>query len=235
MSIKTALAEATRRLEEVFQKLDVEAIGVVNLEDDPGSRLAETAQQLLPGTNAVVVFGMEVYPEVLDLSRADRTAGAASLNDLLVRHNEYLSGRLNKAAYDVARASRSAGYKALPLPSAGCPTDTRFLQAVFSYKHAAVAAGMGYLGRSSLLITPEYGSRVRLSCCLTEVPLETTASKTFSEMCSGCDICLSNCPSGALTGAAEDEPYAINKFACGAFRTNAGGCSECVRLCPAGQ
>ncbi len=220
-------------VQESLSKLDVDLVGVASLSDLKGSRLEETALRLLPETHSIVVLAMAVFTEVLDLSRPEKTTGAASLNDLLDRHAEYISGRLTKGAYDVARVAHRSGLRALPLPAAGCPTDTRFLRAVFSYKHAGEAAGLGRIGRSSLLVTPGYGPRVRLACCLTEAKLEPTRSVT-DNVCPGCDVCVSGCPGGALSIPGAEEPYTINKFACSAFRNAAGGCSECVRLCPAG-
>ena len=234
MVSKQDIPKASTELLEMIPKLDVDAVGVVNLDDVKGSKLEEAAHRLLPEAHSVIVFTMEVYPEVLDNTRPGRTTGMASLNDLLDRHSEYLSGRLTKAAYDVAKASRKLGMKALPLPAAGCPTDTRFLDAVFSYKHAAEAAGMGYIGKSSLLVTPDFGPRVRLSCCLTEVPLASTRG-AVNRICESCDICIEDCPAEALDSPQADEPYIINKFACSLFRGASGGCSECMRLCPAGR
>jgi len=190
--------------------------------------------RLLPQTRSVVVFAMEIYPEILALTSPERIMGAASMNELLNRNADFLNGRLTKAAHEVAKASRSAGLKALPLPAFGCPLDTRFLKAVFSYKHAGQAAGLGKIGWHSLLITPDFGPRVRLSCCLTEAALEPTNTKMTIE-CDSCDICLNNCPAGALTKPKDGELYAMNKFACSSFRNASGGCSECVRLCPAGR
>jgi len=233
MIVKADAAEAGRKLQEVIAHLDVDMTGVVNLDDAADPRLEKAAKKLLPEARSVVVFAMEVFDEVIDHAGPGGEAGAASLNDLFKRHSEYLNSRLTKAAYDVARDSRSMGMKALPLPAAGCPSDARFLESVFSFKHAAAAAGIGYLSRSSLLVTPEYGPRVKLACCLTAVPLESTA-KTLSNMCPGCDICINNCPAGALS-APEDEPYRINKFACSAFLAASTGCFLCMRVCPAGH
>jgi len=81
----------------------------------------------------------------------------------------------------VAKASREFGLRALPLPPRGCPKDTRFLEAVFSCKHAAQATGLGTMGKHSLLITPDLGSRVQLSCCLTEAVLEPTQENARKE------------------------------------------------------
>jgi epoxyqueuosine reductase len=219
-------------VQEALSKLEVDRTGVVSVSALQGSKLKTDALRLLPEARSVVVLEMQVYREVLCHSRPERVTGQTSLSDLLERHMEYLGGRLTAAAYNVAKASHKYGFKALPLPSVGCPIDSRFQVAAFSYKHAAEAAGLGYIGRSSLLITPDYGPRVRLACCLTEAVLDPTPGAAVS-VCQGCDVCVENCPSGALGIPRADEPYSINKFACAAFRKGSGGCSECMRLCPA--
>ena len=156
------------------------------------------------------------------------------MNDLFNSHGDFLSGRLTKAAYDITKTSRRMGIKALPLPAAGCPFDARFLNAVFSYKHAGQAAGLGKLGWHSLLITPDFGPRGRLSCCLTEAALEPTKTELTTE-CDDCGICVDNCPAGALTEPKGGQLYTMNKFACQAFRSASGGCVECMKLCPASR
>ncbi len=234
MTNERKTATETTTLQDLISKLDVDAVGIASLAEWKGTKLEETALKLLPQARSVVVFGMEIYPEFLDLTSPGKIMGVASLNDLLVRNADFLNSRLTKAAYDVAKASRSIGLKALPLPAVGCPLDGRFLEAVFSYKHAGQAAGLGKMGWHSLLITPDFGPRVRLSVCLTEAGLEPTNTNMIIE-CDSCGICLDNCPAGALTKPQASEQYTINKFACSSFRTASGGCSECMRICPAGR
>ncbi len=220
---------------DLLSKLDVNAMGIASLAEWKGTKLEDTALRLLPQARSFIVLAMEIYPEILDLAPPERITGAASLNDLLARDDDYLSGRLTKAAYDVAKASRSLGLKALPLPAAGCPYDTRFLEAIFSYKHAAQAAGLGKIGWHGLLITPGFGPRVRLSCCLTEAELEPTTTVNETVDCNSCRICLRSCPAGALAKPRGGKQYAINKFACCCFRNASGGCAECMRVCPIGR
>lgn len=229
----TELKTDSTGLKDFLAKLDVDVVGVASLEDWKGTKLEETALKLLPQARSVVVFAMEIYREILDLASPGRAMGVTSLNDLLDANATFLNGRLTKASYDVARASRELGMKALPLPAAGCPLDTRFLQAVISYKHAAQAAGLGTIGKHSLLITPHFGPRVRISCCLTEASLEPARVEASWE-CASCSICIDGCPAGALAEPQAGEAYAINKFACSSFRNASGGCAECMRLCPSG-
>lgn len=220
-------------LQKAISKLDVDLVGVASISEWRNTPLAETALKLLPRACSVVVVAMEVYREVVDLAAPGRTMGAAAAIELLDRNADYLSGRLTKAAYDFARASHNLVFKALPLPAVGCPFDARSLTAVFSYKHAGQAAGVGKIGWSSLLITPKFGPRVRLACCLTEAVLEPTTS-TQELDCSSCGVCVKKCPAKALSEPKNSDTYSINKFACSAFRSASGGCSECIRLCPMG-
>jgi len=221
-------------LKELNLELDADMVGVAVIDDWKGTRLEETALRLLPQAKSVVVLAMEIYPEVLDLASPERITGAASLSDLLAQHMDYVNGRLTKSAYDNAKAFHKDGFKALPLPAAGCPLDVRFMEAIFSYKHAGEVAGMGKIGWHSLLITPDFGPRARLACCLTETELEPTKAD-FNTECASCGICLEVCPAKALSEPKTGEPYAINKYACSSFRSAAGGCSECMKLCPRGR
>lgn len=221
-------------LQDLISKLDVDAVGVVSLADWQGTKLEETVLKLLPQARSAVVFAKEISPEVLDLSTHSRTVGAPSMNDLLDAETDYVNSQLNKAAFYFAKSCRSLGLKALTLPARGCPMDNRFLDTVFSYKQASQAARMGKMGWHSLLITPDFGPRVRLAVCLTEAELEP-AKTEFTLRCESCGICLDNCPAGALALPESDQQYAINKFACNTYRSASGGCSECMRVCPEGR
>lgn len=218
-------------VQKILAKLDVDMVGIARISDLKGTGLKKAALKLLPSSRSIVVVGMEVYPEFLELTSPERTMGSANLNDLYRRHTDILAGRLTGAVYNVARESRKAGLKAMPLPAEGPCVDGRFLEAIISYKHAAEAAGLGKIGMSSLLVTHQYGPRVRLALCLTEASLESTA-KDEPGACRYCNICVAKCPAHALGRPKKGEPYEINKFACRTYIDASGGCSECVRVCP---
>lgn len=221
-------------IEEALSRIDVDMVGVASLAEPSDQRLVAAAKRLLPSARSVVVVANEVYPEVLAHSTPVKTMGEGALRDILAPHFDFLDGRLCVAVYAVAKAARQGGFKALPLPAGACPVDARYLNAVFSFKHAAQAAGLGALGKSGLLITPRFGPRVRLACLLTSAELEAVSARPDSP-CSDCQVCLVSCPSGALAEPTDGEPDGVNKFACSAFRNASGACSECMRVCPAGE
>jgi len=225
------ITRASAAVAEYLVNLDVDMVGVAALGDLKGGKLTEQALKLLPGTRSIVVLAVEVYPEFLDLTSAEMVAGAPNLNNLYDRHIDHLAGRLDKAVNDIARVSRKVELKALPLPSRHTPTDRRTLEAIFSYKHAAEAAGLGKMGMSSLLVTHQFGPRIRLGVCLTEALLKSTANDD-SSACHDCNLCISECPSRALDWPDKGKTYAINKFVCREYLEASGGCSECVKQCP---
>lgn len=223
------------RLQDLVSDIDISAIGVARLTEWEGTKLEESAVKLLPQARSVIVFAAEIYPEILDLTSPGRIMGAASMNDLLDGNAGFLNGRLTKTAYDAAKIARILGMKSLPVPAVGCPYDVRFLQSVFSFKHAGQASGLGKIGWHGLLINPDFGPRVRLSCCITEAVLEPTNNDSVTLSCEGCGLCIDICPAGALSKPQDDEPYALNKFACCSFCSASGGCSECMKICPMGR
>ena len=228
---KQSTLKASDKVQESLAKLDVDMVGVVRTSDLKNMPLGTAALKLLPSARSIVVVGLEIYPEFLELTSPERTMGSANLNDLYRRHTDILAGRLTGAVYNVARESRRAGLKAMPLPAEGPCVDGRFLEAVISYKHAAEAAGLGKTGMSSLLVTHRYGPRVRLALCLTEASLKSTANDEPGA-CRYCNICVAKCPAHALRRPEKGEPHAFNRFACRTYTDAAGGCSECVRVCP---
>ena len=213
---------------------DADVFGVAAVEDTRGTPLYDGATSLMPDARSIAVVGVEVFPEVVGLVEPQRQMGEVSANDLYPPHLDYLNGRLNRAIYDLAKVYRGAGYRALPLPSLGTPNDARFMRGILSFKHAGEYAGLGKIGRSSLLITPQFGPRARLACLLTNAEMPSTR-RAIENPCASCpDLCVANCPAGALAAPAAGQPYAINKFACSTFRQAAGLCATCVSVCLAG-
>lgn len=213
---------------------DADLFGVASVADTLGTPLFESATSLLPGARSLVVLAMEVYPEVLDLVVPEKQVGDVAARDLYGPHIDYLSGRLDGGLYKLAREYRRRGYRALPLPSQGTPSDPRFLRGILSFKHAGEAAGLGRIGWNSLLLTPEFGPRVRLACLLTDADI-APSPVLAANPCDGCGKCVEDCPADALMPPAAGQVYAINKFACSSFRQGAGCCSTCQSACPIGR
>lgn len=93
---------------------------------------------------------------------------------------------------------QSCGYHALPIP-ASQTVDSERLEGLISHKMVATRAGVGWIGKNDLIITPEYGPRVRLVSVLTDAPLRPSEPISESK-CGECMLCVRACPARALKG-----------------------------------
>ncbi len=136
----------------------------------------------------------------------------------------------------LAQFIRGLGFKAIP-----CGNDTACSIPL------AIDAGLGELGRNGLLITPEYGPRVRLAKVLTDLPLVPDRPIAFGvwEFCQQCGLCAKQCPSQSIMhGEPSTETHNIsNRRNVHAWHINAENCldfwarngtdcSNCIRVCP---
>ena len=111
----------------------------------------------------------------------------------------------------------------------------------------ALAAGLGEYGRHGLLITPEFGSRVRFGKIFTNMPMASDAPKTFGvkEFCEQCNRCADACPARAIpqggpvpvalnrSGLKGVKKWSVDGEACFGYWTRINSdCAICVRVCP---
>jgi len=111
----------------------------------------------------------------------------------------------------------------------------------------AVQAGLGEVGRHSMLITEKYGPRLRLGKIFTDMPLVIDEPKQFGvrEFCDICQRCSSACPPKAIpAGEPSREACSVSNlkgilkwttWAEKCFKFWAGqnsDCSICIRVCP---
>lgn len=117
-------------------------------------------------------------------------------------------------------------------------------------KDAATLSGLGVMGRNNLLITPQYGPRVRLRALVLKVALPGTGPLQGFDPCQGCDApCLSACPQKAFDSGAfqrercqqqmradESNPIALRSPVVGmATKFKIAYCRLCELSCPVGD
>ncbi len=102
---------------------------------------------------------------------------------------------------------------------------------LISLKVLAKAAGLGWQGRSLLIVSPSFGPIHRLIAVLTDMPLK--ADTPIPNRCGDCSACIRECPGGALTLITfEDHPHTreeiLDLHACRGDH----GCKACLVACP---
>jgi epoxyqueuosine reductase len=110
---------------------------------------------------------------------------------------------LSQLAKEGARLLVRFGFKAIPLEPTVQDFDKSTLRTTLPHKTVATRAGLGWIGRNDLLITPEYGSAVRLASILTDARLGEGKPINVSR-CGTCHECVDACPAKAPSGSAWD-------------------------------
>lgn len=134
------------------------------------------------------------------------------------------------AALDLAKWIREKGY---PAEALGGPMGSRI-----NLLQAAVEAGIGELGKHGSLINDEYGSSVRLSCVLTDMPLVTDGPRDFGadDFCASCQLCTRECPPGAISENKQlvrgVEKWYVDFDKCVPYFNDTAGCAICLSVCP---
>ncbi len=163
------------------------------------------------------------------------------------RLNEDTLTILMKLQKRAVRNLKARGFRTLGIPPDSDRRQGTFisrLYSLFNHKMAATSAGLGWIGKNGLLISPDYGPRLSLATVLTNAPLLPDAPMEYS-LCGSCGLCVTHCPSRAITGAewSRRSPFAVlvRLEACRSHkktkRATPGkpNCGLCVNICPYGR
>jgi epoxyqueuosine reductase len=120
---------------------------------------------------------------------------------LYFNHYRQVNNFLDQSALKLAIIIQEQGYKVMPIPTSQV-VDWQNQKGHLSHKKIAVAAGLGWIGRNNLLVTPQYGAQVRLVTILTDMPLSTDTSLTGD--CGDCRVCITTCPAKAIKETQQD-------------------------------
>lgn len=210
-------------IQDLLKDKDISLIGFADLSEiDPEVRFG-----LRYGICLAVA--LKVFPNVEGAPTYEYFEEYKKVSMQLREVSFYLEEKLREMgynAYSLAREHQDAQY-VTPLP----------------FKTLATRAGLGWIGKSTALVTREYGSAVRLNGVLTDLPLET-AEPVNGSFCGDCRECVEHCPAGAITGnnwtLNVPRQELLDPFACKAkvvergkfFGITEGSCGICIGVCP---
>lgn len=215
-SVKTEVADPstlTRMVRDMAQESGADLVGV-----------AEVTQAFVyKGRHVAHKYAVSLGME-MDYARLATTPSPESLIEIARVYYE-----LGESTIRLAEYIRSLGYDAHSHHPLGGG-------AVLLIPHA-IAAGLGELGRISLVISREFGPRFRLGCVTTDIPLllDKPVDLGAAEFCRKCQACLRACPAGAIPQDQRQvrgiEKYTIDGASCRLHCNQPNGCAICIKVC----
>ncbi len=190
----------------------------------------EDPRRLLPGARSVIAVGFVLGDEPVEPGFAPRIARYARGDD----YHEVLLDRLR------ALVSALEAYRGQPV-AARSYVDTGPVQE----RAFAAEAGLGWIGKNTMLIHPAHGSQLMLGVVVCDLDLEP--DRREPDHCGSCRACLDACPTDAFV-----EPYVLDATRCLSYTTiedpgpipealreaqgdRLFGCDVCQDVCPFNQ
>jgi epoxyqueuosine reductase QueG len=188
-------------------------------------------QSIYPEARSVIVIGLPVSLPVLE------TSPSIFYRELY----NTVNALLDQYTYRLANFLNDSGYPSVFVPRDGYFGIKALLKnpvAFFSHRHAAYLAGLGTFGVNNMLLTPEFGPRVRFGSVFTSAELEPGAPPE-DQLCTRCMRCVKMCPANALDE--KDYPKGLtDKKSCAEHsnelnRQGISPCGICIKVCPVGE
>jgi epoxyqueuosine reductase len=168
-----------------------------------------------------IILAMEMSKE-----KIDKAPSQVTLNMVFGTYDE-----LGIAANQITEFLREHGYSA----QADHP-----LGGLVLFPPLAQKAGIGWIGKHGLLITPEFGPRVRLAAVYTNIAnlpfAESNEHGWIEDYCKMCGVCVKQCPAQAILDRAVTHETGrvthIKQQECFEYFGQFYGCSVCIKVCP---
>ena len=118
----------------------------------------------------------------------------------------------------------------------------------YSHKMAATRAGIGWIGKTDLLVSEKFGPRLRLASVLTNYEFDNLGNPITQSRCDACVICVEKCPARAANGKLWNTEIDRDEFYNAAkcremcrkrtwenIHKEVSLCGICVSVCPKGK
>ncbi|MDI6809264.1 MAG: hypothetical protein QME66_09825 [Candidatus Eisenbacteria bacterium] len=185
--------ENTEVLRSIATELGIPVFGVADVRGIRDTFLIEP-RSIIDGLDYAIVIGMRLSDSLMD-SLVDRPTKTYQY------HYRETNRFLDNVSLRLVSEIQRQGKRAFPIPASQI-IDWEKRRGHLSHILVGVHAGLGWAGRSRLLVNPLYGARVRYATVLTDMPLACAGVLEFG--CGECRACIVGCPAGAIGETREE-------------------------------
>ena len=180
-------------ISQLARSMGAATLGTARVDDLP-DRFPLLSPDLVRGLSTGLSVAVRLSGRVLDEIRDRPTR-------LYFHHYRRVNHMLDMIAHTIMAKLLEEGFEAVPIP-ASQTVDWEHQAGHLSHKVIAAKAGLGWIGRNNLLVTPHWGAQVRLVTVLTDA--EYDRPSVMKDSCGECRACVYACPVGAIGESRRD-------------------------------
>ena len=215
------------KIKNLAMSLGADLCGIATPERFAGAPEGHRPIDIYPDCKSVIVYAKRVPAGTLFI---DNCVPYTHVNSIVTHEVDMLGVRLSLALEDM-------DIRSVPVPSDDpyehWEADRQYGRAILSMRHAGYLAGLGVLGKNTLLINERYGNMIQIGAVLADAGLRPDEIATYEGCLADCHNCLDSCPQHALNGVTVDQKLCrpISNY------VNEKGyvlkkCNICRRVCP---
>lgn len=215
------------RIKEIMYALGADVCGIANIDRFSDAPQGFSPNDIYDDCRSVIVFGIALPKGI---TKVDPRIVYGHFNSNSCFYVDEVSFKAAKMIEDAFNCF------AITLP---CDSpydfwheDNKEGRGLISMKHAAVLAGIGTLGKNTLLLNKKFGNLLTIGAVLTNLDLES--DELSENMCiNGCNKCIDQCPAGAIKEGSVNQKLCRNNT----YDQNKRGfdvtkCNICRIVCP---
>jgi epoxyqueuosine reductase len=193
------MTDQERKIKGLAIGLGADLCGIATPERFAGAPEGHHPADIYPDCKSVIVFAKRVPGETLFI---DNCIPYTHVNNVVLQEVDLLGVRLSLALEEL-------GIRSVPVPSdvpyEHWEADRQYGRAILSMRHAGYLAGLGVLGKNTLLINEKYGNMIQVGAVLADAGLMPDEIATYEGCLKECHNCLDSCPQHALDGVTVDQ------------------------------
>ena len=216
----------SRELKEFALNAGADKCGIADIERFSEAPKGFHPEDIYKDCQSVIVFLKQMPPEIILASNPVPYSHTASL----------LYDELDRIGLELGKFLEKHQEHGIPVPAdvpyLSWDEENKHGRGILSMRHSALLAGLGFLGRNTLLINEDLGNMAYIGAILTNVKLDPDPLIKNFKCPSKCRICLDACPPKALNGVTVNQKL-CRQFS---FYQNARGfdiydCNKCRKDC----
>jgi epoxyqueuosine reductase len=175
-------------------KLGADLCGIASAERFKDTPPGFNPSDIYSKCKSVIVFAKRVPSGSLS---SDNCVPYTHINNVVIQEVDKLGAKLCVILEDL-------GIEAVLIPSDDpseyWEAENQYARGILSLRHAGYFAGLGVLGKNTLLINEKYGNMIQIGAVLVDIQLESDPIATYTACSAECGLCIDLCPQKALDG-----------------------------------